>query len=961
MKKINTQHKITPHFRLLFSTFLMLAFLAFSNNALGDELKTATGEGSSTTSTAYTYVDVASATLNITTVGDVDKVLVIATYEVEATDKQAHEAYFKIYDVKNNTSSQILQRHLEKNYDKGIGSVVYIFDVGNDNGALEFKLQHASDNSSYDNDATGTIVAIALSTSTGKIDLSNDIQNTVGQVSAGDNTFADVLTTNAISLPVSGSILVVSSINNELTTGADETGEWKLQQRYGSDGDWADVGKSISRSISGNQDYGIASVGLISTNLPRGNYYYRLRCRGSAGTTLITENTTLVSVALAYDNGTEGRAFPAFSKSKDLITTSSNTFIDAVSEDGEPASLTDMLFYAQYNMSSTVSAIDAPSFDVALSDGTTVLYSSKDQRRTLSSNTDTGSGASVGLATGLSTGTTYTASLRHKTVGGVELTTSSIILSGFQTTDQPAEGYWTGTTSSVWNLEGNWADGNIPTASTNVYIPNVITNYPIISGTTLRECASLQIASGSTLNIESDAKLTDTGAVTNTVNAGLVIESTSASLTGSLIFGSGTPNATVQRYLADNSWHGVTPSTTGVTVADFHWSNAPESWLTNHTESTSAWEYMTTLTEGLNVGQGSMVWLKDGGKLDATATMEGTIRASDLSPTISYTTDMGQNLVGNPFSSPIDWESGTWTRTNMELTMWVWDNGSDNYLYQTTAGGGDMDNGIIPVGQGFFVRSNNDGVSVLTIPADARTHNTQAFYKNGVVENGYETYAVFTATKDGKKDGVWVGFGSNGSDGFDNGFDASKIFGGEESPQLYLMQEERMQSINYLYTLGQEAQVVPMSFTAGVDGVQTISANLNNLPDDDVSIEDLFDGTIQDLVNNSIYTFNATTEDDPNRFLLHFKSNAFGVDELDNTNNNIHIYAYNKNIYVQASGSAINKEGILEVFDIYGRKILQQQLDKSDITVIPVQNAYSYLLVRVKKGNCIKTEKVFIK
>jgi len=64
---------------------------------------------------------------------------------------------------------------------------------------------------------------------------------------------------------------------------------------------------------------------------------------------------------------------------------------------------------------------------------------------------------------------------------------------------------------------------------------------------------------------------------------------------------------------------------------------------------------------------------------------------------------------------------------------------------------------------------------------------------------------------------------------------------------------------------------------------------------------------------------------------------------------------------VQASGSAINKEGILEVFDIYGRKILQQQLDKSDITVIPVQNAYSYLLVRVKKGNCIKTEKVFIK
>ena len=418
--------------------------------------------------------------------------MVIATFEVEAADKNAHNAYFKIHDVTNNNDSHILQRFLERTTDgdKGIGSVVYIFDVSDDNGSLEFKLQHASSSTSYENTTKGTIVAIALSTSTGKIDLSNNMKNTVGQVSAGDNTFADVLTTDAISLPVSGSIFVVSSINNELTTGNTQTGEWKLQQRYGVNGSWADIGNIISRSITNNQDYGIASIGLISTNLARGDYYYRLQCQGPAGTSLVTENTTLVAVALAYDDGSEGRAFPAFSKSKASQTTSSSTFASAESEVGEPATSTDMFFYAQYNMSASA-ALDAPSIDIALSDGTGVLYNSMEQRRTLSSNTDVGSGASVGLASGLVTRTNYTGSLRHKSNGTVTLNTKNIILSGFQTADQPAEGYWKGGTSTDWDTQANWANTTIPTLSTNVTILDGKSNYPVIGATESATCNNL--------------------------------------------------------------------------------------------------------------------------------------------------------------------------------------------------------------------------------------------------------------------------------------------------------------------------------------------------------------------------------------------------------------------------------------------------------------------------------------
>ena len=478
------------------------------------------------------------------------------------------------------------------------------------------------------------------------------------------------------------------------------------------------------------------------------------------------------------------------------------------------------------------------------------------------------------------------------------------------------------------------------------------------SGITVINPGDLTINSGAILELTGN--MTVSGTLSNSAGtSGLVIKSSSGA-TGSLIQSTDAVNGSVERYIADNAWHLVTPSTTGVTANNFYWSDSPKSWLTYHTESTNEWTYNISLATSMPVGQGWAVWLDVATKSDATATMSGALRSSNLSPTVAYTdASHGYNLVGNPFTAAIDWESGTWTRTNMELTMWVWNNGTNNYLTRTTGGGGTKTNGIIPVSQGFFVRSNNPS-PVLTIPADARTHNTQALYKSGDQVKGYEAYAILTASKDENADGVWVGFGSNGSEGFDNGYDASKLFGGAESPQLYLMQEGREQSINYLFSLGEEEKVVPMSFKAGADGEQILSADLEKLPGTAVSIEDLQTGLFQDLVKYPVYLFSASKEDDPNRFLLHFKSTTFGLNEPGSSSEEIYIYAYGKNIYVRSTGKALNLYGTLEIFDIYGREIKRQQLDKSDLVVVPVDKENSYLIARVIKGNFIKTKKLFI-
>nr|NQU88828.1 T9SS type A sorting domain-containing protein [Bacteroidota bacterium] len=61
-------------------------------------------------------------------------------------------------------------------------------------------------------------------------------------------------------------------------------------------------------------------------------------------------------------------------------------------------------------------------------------------------------------------------------------------------------GLWTGIASSDWFDSGNWSDGNVPNATTDVTIPNACPNYPLVSGITAY-CRSIVVESGAELEI----------------------------------------------------------------------------------------------------------------------------------------------------------------------------------------------------------------------------------------------------------------------------------------------------------------------------------------------------------------------------------------------------------------------------------------------------------------------------
>ncbi|MCD4698803.1 MAG: hypothetical protein K8S16_21435, partial [Bacteroidales bacterium] len=110
---------------------------------------------------------------------------------------------------------------------------------------------------------------------------------------------------------------------------------------------------------------------------------------------------------------------------------------------------------------------------------------------------------------------------------------------------------WNGTVDTDWNNGSNWGGGSIPDFNDDVTIPTSPTggNFPETNTGAGASCFYLTIQSGAHLYIPSDNTLTVNGTLTNSAGVtGLVIKSTSGSLTGSLIHSTSGVNATVERY-----------------------------------------------------------------------------------------------------------------------------------------------------------------------------------------------------------------------------------------------------------------------------------------------------------------------------------------------------------------------------------------------------------------------------
>ena len=444
---------------------------------------------------------------------------------------------------------------------------------------------------------------------------------------------------------------------------------------------------------------------------------------------------------------------------------------------------------------------------------------------------------------------------------------------------------------------------------------------------------SLTVNTGAVLNINNTGSLTVNGALANNGgNTGLVVKSG-----GSLIESSIGVSATVESDIIANEWHLISSP-----VADAESGMFAGKYLQMHTESTNAYTDILLTNVPLTAAKGFALF----SDAPYTAQYKGILNTADQSISLTRTAAgvlSGWNLVGNPYTSAIDWDAVSgWTKTNVNNATYIHASSSTWAAYVGGVGTGGGTNYIASC-QGFFVNVKDDGSTsgILAIDNAVRLHNANSFFKNTV-----GNLVRLNISGNGYTDDAVVRFLPEATFGFDGNYDAHKFFGDvPEAAQLYTLGSTAL-AINTL----PEANSVPVGVHGNTEGIYTIAATeVNDLAD--ILLEDSKTGIITDLLQNT-YTFNFAPGETETRFVLHF-SPMTSVNETENLISGI--YSSHGDVYVDLKNKA---KADIYVYMITGQ-LVANVATVMGINKISLKKTGNYI-VKVISDNSTIVKKVFV-
>ncbi|MGE5424526.1 MAG: T9SS type A sorting domain-containing protein, partial [Syntrophothermus sp.] len=507
----------------------------------------------------------------------------------------------------------------------------------------------------------------------------------------------------------------------------------------------------------------------------------------------------------------------------------------------------------------------------------------------------------------------------------------------------------------------NWSDKRVPTSADNVFIINKANAAHVTSvPATPAVCNNLIIESGAVLTIDPGKALTVSG---NTVLNGsecLILKANAtgyASFIDNGISGTGTMKA--ECYLVPDQYHYISApisnATANVFQNDYLRASDPtttEGWATN---------YIVDPATPLQPARGYFAW-KPSGNSTAEA-FSGTPNTGLVSISLNRTaTDpwAGWHLVGNPYPSSMDLENGiNWG--NFENTAYFFDPVANNYTVYETWGSYGTHDQYCPPQQGFFAHiddASGNGNTTLSFNNTSRVHNSVSFLKQNRELADFLLLTV-TGNVNAYSDKAIVHFDENVTAGFDKGYDGYKLAGTSEAPQLYTLSANKKLTCNSLPFDAKNISV-PMGFSCGVSGTFTIMADslgtfANNST---ISLEDKKLNVFTDLKQSAQYSFGYTTNENPDRFVLHFYNPNIGTGDLAGASN-IQIFTSNNQLIVRLLDSDF-REGLLQVYDMTGRLVYHERI-AGENTRISLSLAGGYYLAKVTTAKALVTEKILIK
>jgi len=513
---------------------------------------------------------------------------------------------------------------------------------------------------------------------------------------------------------------------------------------------------------------------------------------------------------------------------------------------------------------------------------------------------------------------------------------------------------WTGILSAAWGNSGNWSQNTMPGSSSVVNIPNNCENYPQISAPAASPVVieNLTIENGGFVEVLPGGCLTIDGFVRNyNGEEGIGVKS-DATGTGSFI--SDQPvTVTMQRYISEwynaiHGWHFLSSPVGSQAirpgfVADppllnqdfFKWDEPTATWINTKQYDGGNLIWNPNFENNFVAGRGYLVaYQSTQTKMFAQTLNVEDVALSNLSRSVGNYS--GWHLLGNPFASAIKWNEGNWNLTNIAGTAKIWNETNASYTDIPA-------NSIIPAMNGFMVQVTENTGS-LTIPAAARTHDDQGWYKN----SGFSKIKLLVKDLDqNTAQESTILFHPEATEGFDPDFDSRFLTG--YAPQFFSMMGDNKLSLN---ALNQPDENLEIHFSF----VKNASTNFElTLPENSsaysVYLKDLKTASNHYFDENGDYQFTSEDGDLENRFILKFSNT--GITNF--VSNEISIQVFGNQVEIFDA-----KDALIEVFNITGQLMFNNRSDEESFKTTFKFRQGIYLL-RVQKGQSVATQKIYIK
>jgi hypothetical protein len=346
-------------------------------------------------------------------------------------------------------------------------------------------------------------------------------------------------------------------------------------------------------------------------------------------------------------------------------------------------------------------------------------------------------------------------------------------------------------------------------------------------------------------------------------------------------------------------------------------------------------------------------------------TFSGSLNVANQAMLLNYsgTANSGFNLLGNPFSAGLNWNTiindvnyPSSTSKGLYFTR-------NNVQYSYIGGVGIPAgvSGIIPPMQGFFVKTSATGKTINLTPS-ARTHDKiHSRYKGTDVI----PLVRLSILEDTVTDETVVRFDESAKSYLDNDFDALKVFDSPENLGIYSYLGGIRYAINGL-PFPDTFVEIPIIVNLVKEGDHYItSTQLQGLDNYNVYLIDNSTGFTANLKTTPVVTFSESAGLISNRFILKITDISTGNEDLVTSDNNFNIYHGYGQINIRTLADEWDgKTGSVRILDMAGKTVSEHQkteFSKNSVTQVQSPTANGLYFIEIRSGVKRFVGKVVIK